>query len=484
MPHLQPHDQVEATELRIPWSILLVVFSLIPALAFIGIGVIEDSFTLDNSGTDVDDNGVHRPIIETDGQYYLIVTINGGEFGTTPAHNESTYELNEAGDVVELSFNNGDVGWHLSEEYTSGLERCPLDQVLEETPVFDQSCLITNNGILEDPIFLGYFPAAALTLLAGRPLIRGFGRIVETTSSRLVILQGEGDGDSEFTAGDRVQLTLFQQSVIEALLPWRKISRKQSLTPQNLKRIQRIRRLPWVISIFGFLFLILGTLQHWNAVETYGFDIWASDNYILGFVARMLYEAVLYVIFFPMLFYWLFCSIYLKHQTLTQLEQKKGFRFIRFSHDEAGGMGEFGNQSLRNVVLMLPLLMPIVAYIVFYPVTLLLIIGLGAFIIGLPALFLWPLLGARRAMVRMKQEEMQMLATHFERSYFQHKKTIKNSPDDLELHALSGETLQRSEQIYQEMNNLPTWPFSRTLIAKFASIIAMLSGSLGVLIGV
>jgi hypothetical protein len=446
--------------------------------------VIEDSFTLDNSGTDVDDNGVHRSIIETDGQYYLIVTTNG-EFTSTPAHNESTYELNETGQAVTLSFdkNGAVVGWQLSEEYTSGLERCPLDQVLEETPVFDQSCLITNNGILEDPIFLGYFPAAALTLLAGRPLIRGFGRIVETTSSRLVILQGEGDGGSELTEEERVQLTLFQMSVIEALLPWNKISRKPLLAPQNIKRIERIRRLPWGISFFGFVFLILGTLQHWNAVETYGFDIWASDNYLLGFIARMLYEAILYVVFFPMMFYWLFCSIYLKHQTLTQLEQKKGFRFIRFSHDEAGGMGEFGNQSLRNVVLMLPLLMPIVAYIVFYPVTLLLIIGLAAFIIGLPALFLWPLLGARRAMTRMKQEEMLMLATYFEKSYFDHKKAIKHSPDDLELHALSGETLRRSEQIYQEMNSLPTWPFSKTLIAKFASILAMLSGSLTFLIG-
>ena len=319
--------------------------------------------------------------------------------------------------------------------------------------------------------------------MAGRPLIRGFGRIVETTSSRLVILQGEGDGGSELTEGERMQLTLFQMSVIEALLPWNKISRKPLLDPQNIKRIERIRRLPWVISFFGFVFLILGTLQHWNAVETYGFDIWASDNYLLGFIARMLYEAILYVVFFPMMFYWLFCSIYLKHQTLTQLEQKKGFRFIRFSHDEAGGMGEFGNQSLRNVVLMLPLLMPIVAYIVFYPVTLLLIIGLAAFIIGLPALFLWPLLGARRAMTRMKQEEMLMLATYFEKSYFDHKKAIKHFPDDLELHALSGETLRRSEQIYQEMNSLPTWPFSKTLIAKFASILAMLSGSLTFLIG-
>jgi len=185
-----------------------------------------------------------------------------------------------------------------------------------------------------------------------------------------------------------------------------------------------------------------------------------------------------------MIFYWVSCSIYLKHQTLTRLEQKKGFRFIRFSHDEAGGMGEFGNQSLRNVVIMLPLLMPIIAYIIFYPVTPLLVIGLIIFIIGLPVLFLWPLLGARRSMIQMKELELQMLATHFERSYFQHKKAVIHNPDDLELQAATGGALQQSEQIFQEMSNLPTWPFSKTLIAKFGSILGMLSGFLYFLIEV
>ena len=146
-------------------------------------------------------------------------------------------------------------------------------------------------------------------------------------------------------------------------------------------------------------------------------------------------------------------------------------------------MGEFGNQSLRNVVIMLPLLMPIIAYILFYPVTPLLIMGLIIFIIGLPVLFLWPLLGARRSMIRMKELELQMLATHFERSYFQHKHAIIHNPDDLELQALTGGALQQSEQIFQEMSTLPTWPFSKTLIAKFGSIIAMLSGFIWFLIG-
>jgi len=476
----QPQSPPEKSIQNVPWFLLIVAFALVPVLVFAGVGVVEDSFTLNNEGVSVDSQGVLWPITEDEGRYYIIV-----ESGTNPnwdisnpnvpAHNLSTYQLDSSGNVSEIVLEGDTVGWLLNEDYSEGLERCPKEII--------ESCVITNNGILEDPIFLGYFPTVALTLIAIRPLVSGFNRISETTSSRLVILKGEEEGDSELTEDDLRQLTIFQKSLIESLLPWKSISQKHLLTDENVSSIRSIRRIPWAISIFGFLFLILGSIQHWKAVDTYGFDIWASDNYLLGFISRLLYEAVLYVVFFPMIFYCVSCSIYLKHQTLTRLEQKKGFRFIRFSHDEAGGMGEFGNQSLRNVVIMLPLLMPIIAYIIFYPVTPLLIIGLIVFIIGLPVLFLWPLLGARRSMIRMKELELQMLATHFEKSYFQHKKAVMHHSDDLELQAATGGALQQSEQIFQEMSSLPTWPFSKTLIAKFGSIIAMLSGFFWYLIG-
>jgi hypothetical protein len=489
-PHVLPQPAVESVPQpqappkknihNLPWLLFIVIFSLIPALVFVGVGLVEDSFTLNNEGVSVDLNEVQWPITESDGRYYIIVdsgTNNYSGIGdpSVPVHNLSTYQIDQSGNVSEIVLDGDAVGWLLNKDYSDELERCPKEII--------ESCVVTNNGILEDPIFLGYFPAVALTLIAVRPLIRGFNRISQTTSSRLVILQGEEGGDSELTEGDLRQLTIFQTSLTESLLPWGSISQKDLLTRENASSIRSIRRIPWAISMFGFLFLILGTIQHWKAVDTYGFDIWASNNYLLGFITRLMYEAVLYIVFFPMIFYWLLCSIYLKHQTLTRLEQKKGFRFIRFSHDEAGGMGEFGNQSLRNVVIMLPLLMPIIAYILFYPVTPLLIMGLIIFIIGLPVLFLWPLLGARRSMIRMKELELQMLATHFERSYFQHKNAIKHNPDDLELQALTGGALQQSEQIFQEMSTLPTWPFSKTLIAKFGSIIAMLSGFIWFLIG-
>lgn len=476
----QPQPLPEKGIHNLPLFVFIVAFSLVPALIFVGVGIVEDSFILNNEGVSADLDGVLWPITEYDGRYYIIVDSEANPYWdidhqSVPTHNLSTYEIDQFDDVSEIVLGADTVGWLLNKDYSDGLERCPKEIIV--------SCVVTNNGIVEDPIFLGYFPAVALTVIAVRPLVRGFNRISETTSSRLVILRGEEGSDSELTEGDLRQLMLLQTSLIESLIPWKNISQKHLLTHENASSIRSIRKIPWVLSIFGLLFLALGTIQHWTAVDTYGFDIWASNNYLLGFISRLIYEALLYVIFFPMIFYWLFCSIYLKHQTLTQLEQKKGFRFIRFSHDEAGGMGEFGNQSMRNVVSILPLLIPIIAYIIFYPVTPLLAIGLITFIIGLPVLFLWPLLGARRSMMRMKEVELQILGTHFESSYFQHKNAVKYHPDDLELQALTGGTLQQSEQIFQEMCNLPTWPFSKALIAKFGSILAMLSGFFWYLIG-
>ena len=445
----------------IPTKGLILIFAIIPALIFTAVGTVEDSFELADTGVLFDDSGGIYDLIEWEDRLYVFNQTNASSVDIR-AEQVADYTYHPSGYLM------------LTNEFASELNRCPVGDI-------EVTCVITNNGLLEDPIFLGYFPAAAFTILAAGPLIRGM-HAVRRGLPNLVSFEGDFGSSSQLSQDDFEEVDRFYNCMLLSILPWEKVPESKELSSENLKRFNHLRRVPKILSFLGLLTLYLGTNQHWTSEQTYGFDIWASSNFLLGFSSRLLYEAMIEIVFFPLIFYWLFTSIYLKHHALTRLEEKNGFKFIRFSHDEAGGMGEFGNQSLRNVQLILPLLIPILAYIIFYPVTPLLVIGMIAFVVGLPVLFFWPLMGARKSMIRMKVEEAGLLADCFEMEYYRHKMAILNTPEDGVTLAETGDALIRSEQISSDMNKLSTWPFNRSLIARFVTILMVLLSGSGILI--
>ena len=443
---------------------LIWVFVLLPIICFYGVGIKEDSFHLKNNG---------HFFAET-GDQFIIQELEENK--------ETLFVLKDSAGLKPLDFTSLEIkrnqksqnDWLiLQESFVTSLPRCPKDT----NP--HTSCMVTNNGIFEDPIFLGYFFAALFSILAAQSLLSGISHV---RSSLPRMVQKSTDENQGLSQDDVEALVLLYSAVEHSSLPWKKGHLASQMPPKHQAIHNRLRLLPLALSLGGLAFLCLGTHQHWYAQQTYGFDIWASSNHPLGFYSRLIYEALLYTLFFPLIFYWLFLSIFIMHHMITTLEEHNAVRFIRFSFDEAGGMGEFGNQSLRNVIVLLPLLLPIIAYILYYPVTQLLIIGLILFTVSLPLIFFWPLLGARRALIRLKGLEIDLLTENFERSYELLKEVLSKEPEHLERVKETSEALLAAEQVFREMNELPTWPFSRTLLAKFASVMTILLSGLAILL--
>ncbi|HIF05014.1 MAG TPA: hypothetical protein EYQ80_06440, partial [Candidatus Poseidoniales archaeon] len=249
-------------ERRIPIVRMILVFSVLPALAFTAVAAIENSFTLDNEGILIDDQGEHHGLIEWNGRLYVIGETNASALDLGVEHFE-----NETDHPFDLLM--------LEERFENELDRCPKEEI-------EMSCEITNNGLLEDPIFLGYFPASAFTVLTAGPLIKGM-HAVRRRLPHLVTIGGDEGGRSQLSQEDFMEVDRFYSCMLLSLLPWRKVAQSNELSPENLVRFNRLRRVPIVLSFLGFLFLLLGTKQHWTANQTYGFDIWASSHFLLGF---------------------------------------------------------------------------------------------------------------------------------------------------------------------------------------------------------
>jgi len=242
-------------------------------------------------------------------------------------------------------------------------------------------------------------------------------------------------------------------------------------------------RAPQAVFVLGGLaFFAIATEHHWNAVATYGFELWSSQRHLVGFGARMVYDFMLYVIMGPFVATRLLACILLMHHALTRMQRERGIRYLRFAIDEAGGFGKFGSQSLKNVFVLLPLTISIAVSIVFLPSNELTIVGVVVFLLSLPVAFFWPLLGARRSMKRMKQMELEIIADSLLDTYEGYKEQLEETdtedPANYDVLTDQGEALERAETIFNGIKNQPTWPFSKTLIGQFLSLMTVLAGAL------
>jgi hypothetical protein len=343
-----------------------------------------------------------------------------------------------------------------------------------------------GHGVLEATAFLTYFPTSFLMVVA---VYRAVNSLDETLNSLTKIARYEDETEHlapEYRSAmdkDRLEeLFQFYEYVI-AELTYRS-SHEELELPETYKRTNDvIFRIPRILFLAGGLvFLLLATEHHWNAVETYGFRLWSSQEFPIGFVARFVYDVMLYVVMGPFIALRLMLCIYLMHHAMTRLQRWNGIRFLRFSIDEAGGFGEFGKQSLRNVLVLLPLVIPIVVSILFLPSNELTLVGVGVFLCSIPIVFFWPLLGARRSMIRMKHLEMELLADAFLENYESYKEYLERTDtgdsSNTEELIQKGEALDVSESVFNGIKNQPAWPFSRTLIGRFISLMAALGGIL------
>jgi len=236
-------------------------------------------------------------------------------------------------------------------------------------------------------------------------------------------------------------------------------------------------------SFIGAALWLVGAYRHWFAESAYGFDIWASSNYPVSFAARTAYELFLYVLLGPFILVQVVLLSFLISHPFRFLCRRNGLRFRRFSMDGVGGFSVFGNQSFRNVLILLPISIVLATYAVFLPITNVLILGSAAYVLAFPSLFLAQLLFAHRAMKDVKRRELELLGESYSEYYEEYKDRLGGTTEDPNEVLVRHDSLQKADSLYDEVRSRPTWPFRRELVGTVVSLALSIATGLSILIG-
>jgi hypothetical protein len=327
---------------------------------------------------------------------------------------------------------------------------------------------VSNNGVLEDPIFLAYFPVAWLLLYSSHHILRSARQL--RAALPYIVQHG---GGSKLTEAGFKEMTDYYDLLLAKMA--RETPLRHGQAPPSCKGLSLAIR--WLVAFtFGgaAAFLAFSTYQHLNAQQAYGFDIGASSHHPFGFSLRFAFETILYLFVMAPVVARLFAAICVMQHALTTLQRHNAIRFVRFAHDRAGGFAEFGEHSLMHVVALLPFLLLILAYVVFYPSTVLLWFGLAVYLVGLPLIFFLPLAGARRAMGQARRNELEAIGGSVGKHYDQLKASL--GMDNLEGVQREAGLVSEGEKVFETVAAQSCWPFSTSLLARFGSITAGIWG--------
>jgi len=234
--------------------------------------------------------------------------------------------------------------------------------------------------------------------------------------------------------------------------------------------------LKYILLLGGLAWSAMMATAHYYALDTYGYDLWSSQNYLVTFITRTIYETIVFGFLFPLLLFKFLTTLYTIKHICLDLTKEKIIRLRPINPDKAGGLGDLGKYSLKLVILLLPPLIPIFAYMIFNPVTMVLLSGLTLYIPLLVLTFFYPLSGAHRAMKEFKDRELQNLSHKFNAIYDTFIEKI--DPDADTLIPEEYDALEKIDRLYKKAEKMPVWPFDTDTITKFGSILAAILTSI------
>lgn len=344
------------------------------------------------------------------------------------------------------------------------------------------------NGVLEDPNVLSYFPMVFLVVIGVRHAVERQYQTINSLWNRRV-LRFESDTsylESQYPEyASSLTLTHVQEliSFYDFLLAKATFrgSNPEISCPDGYRSVYKnFRRVFFGIVLIGALVLITITYYHWFAIEMYGIDFWASSSYPVGFLIRFVYEAVLFLVVFPVVLIQALVSLFLVYHPLKRVGESNGIQFQRFALDDASGFSQFGIQSLTNVLALIPFAGPILMVTLFIPTTIFHIIGLVLVIGAVPLLFLAQLWSAHRALSRMQEMELAFVGEAFTQNYHLYKRRLveADTMEELGDEALvtHGEALEKADVVFNGIKKQSTWPFDRAQLGQLASVVTFLVG--------
>ena len=195
----------------------------------------------------------------------------------------------------------------------------------------------------------------------------------------------------------------------------------------------------------------------------------------MAYISRTITDFLLAGIMGPLVLYPIILSVMITYHSLKQVGDTNSLKFIRFSKDEAGGLGEYGIQSFLNTIALLPYSVVLIGIIIqaksldiTIPVTTM--GATGVYLCLLIFVFFFPLSGAAKSMSALKKKELSSISKHYANSYLNFKKALEEN-DDLDTIRLHSEAMIAAETVFDGVMKQPTVPYSKALIARlFASV--------------
>jgi hypothetical protein len=215
--------------------------------------------------------------------------------------------------------------------------------------------------------------------------------------------------------------------------------------------------------------------------------VWHNyDASTVAYISRTLTDFLLAGIMGPLVLYPIILSVMITYHSLKQVADTNSLKFIRFSKDEAGGLGEYGIQSFLNTVALLPYSVVLVGIIIqarslelTLPITT--IAATGVYLALLLFVFFFPLTGAAKSMAALKKKELESISEHYANSYSNFKKALEES-EDLDIIRLHSEAMIAAETVFDGVMKQPTVPYSKALITRLAASVAPVFGTIASLI--
>jgi len=195
----------------------------------------------------------------------------------------------------------------------------------------------------------------------------------------------------------------------------------------------------------------------------------------LAYISRTITDFLLAGIMGPLVLYPIILSVMITYHSLKQVGDTNSLKFIRFSKDEAGGLGEYGIQSFLNTIALLPYSVVLIGIIVQaksldITIAVTTMGATGVYLGLLLFVFFFPLSGAAKSMSALKRKELSSISEHYANSYLNFKKALEES-DDLDTIRLHSEAMIAAETVFDGVMRQPTVPYSKALIARlFASV--------------
>ena len=335
------------------------------------------------------------------------------------------------------------------------------------TSKIDNSVLLSTSlkyqrGFWEDYIFLSYFVFVPLIFIAVKkyfpecsPTLHTFRNVIDNHSNNFELPKtGKLKEDSSF-------------------LP--ELNEYLKCCENRILGVGKWKFLKIIFITIGLGWVVVAANTHWHAIEHYGFDIWSSQNYRIGFMVRTIYELITFGIIFPLILYKFSMILVSIRYISKKLTEQKVIKLRPLSPDQAGGLGEIGKYSLKMVTVLLPPLMPTMLYIFFGNVNVIFIFGIMIYIPFLIFTFFYPLSGAHHAMKSFKQKELDRLSHEFNKIYDEF--THGFNTDQLSNLAQRLEILERIDRLYVSAKKMPIWPFDTGTLTKFTGIIVAITAS-------